>query len=117
MRDIKSLKLNKEQYMFIMQRVFQEPLSWQKDLNGDGMYMEDKDLRVQIWAHKDGNVEFTTWNDDPFDSFEVTATFESTWRDHEACPASKINYNDTKGQCDLHDEWWLLPTADEVLGN
>lgn len=47
--------------------------------------------------------------------FVVTATFESTWQAHEACPAMFTHYNDDYGQCDVHDEFWRLSGYEEML--
>lgn len=41
--------------------------------------------------------------------FKVTSTFESTFADHEDCPARKVHWNDHEGQCDVHDEWFQNP--------
>lgn len=40
--------------------------------------------------------------------FAVTSTFESTFEDHQECPALKVHWNDHEGQCDLHDEWFVI---------
>lgn len=47
--------------------------------------------------------------------FVVTATFESSWQAHEGCPVRFCHQNNEYGQCDVHDEWWVLPSADEIL--
>lgn len=43
-------------------------------------------------------------------------TFESHWTDHEGCPHLLVFYSDSIGWCTLHDEWWELPTQEEILG-
>lgn len=47
--------------------------------------------------------------------FKVTSTFESTFADHEDCPAKRVHWNDHEGQCDVHDEWFTIPIETESV--
>lgn len=40
---------------------------------------------------------------------------ESYWEDHRDCPGHLVHCDDQQGWCDLHNQWWYLPEADEVL--
>jgi hypothetical protein len=49
--------------------------------------------------------------------FKVTSTFESTHEAHEDCPSSKVHWNAHEGQCDVHDEWFLIEDHEEWHNN